>query len=919
MPDYGMPPLSRAEKLYRALLRLYPRKFRDEFGLDLIETFRDEQKAAMQSGLHMSLFWLETLRNLITQATIARVSTATGQAPARNRPNESLFPSVDNLLTESRIAFRALVRRPGFALTIAATLALAIGVNTAAFSVVDAVVLHPLQISEPENVVAAFKVSRTSPFDQLSYPAFIEFQSKARSLEKIAAFNSTTVPVTDANTSADYAAQFVTAEYFPIVGTRAAIGRVLNSGDNTDNERNEMVVLSHSFWINRFGGDSAIVGKHISVANKELTVVGVAARGFVGMNLATPQDMWIPISARLKLELGRSTLPGANDAGSESNMVSIIARMRAGATIEAVAAEMNAVERLRRKTIEVASAAGVGASAATPIVTVIPANDAAAAVRDRSTLIAYLRLLCSVVGITLLLACLNVANLMVVRSRERAVELGVRAALGATSTMLARYLLIEALMLALAGGFAGLAIAAVMLKLFASFALPGGIVLGNLNSALGPRVFLFTLGITIVSALAFGAYPAIAGARRTVLERFRSGETSPRPRLFGRSALLAVQIGIALTLLTGAATFVETLRMGLATNLGFDSERVAAVSIKPFFDGSREQRAELYANVTHRLEQMPGVEAAAATSFVPLQGSRALPFQRGAMQSAVIDAEVAQFPMVSVTPEYFRVLGMQIVSGRAFSSVDSDKSTRVAIINESTARQWWPVESAIGKIFTFTVDSDVRYTVVGVVRDTKYATVQDSGVMFAYSPMSQEDPRAQVHFIARTANPRSLLPALQNVVADAAPQLTTIRPRVVRDQINTVLLPQRFGATLLSCFALLALVLSAVGIHGTVSYTVARRRRELGVRMALGASGTSVVVTVLRDVGVATVCGIVIGSALAAATQQLLTHFLKNVSLPGYAPFVVATLLLSAIAMLASSLPALRATRINPMNVIRPS
>lgn len=915
MPDYGMPALTRGERVYRAMLRLYPKPFREEFSLDLVETFRDEQKTAVRNGTPLLLFWLGTLRELVVHATGARLSAAFGRASSRSNVGESCFPPLSDLSTEIRIASRALFRRPGFALTIVITLALAIGVNTAAFRVVDAVVLHPLRINDPGSVVAVYKVSRTSPYDPVSLASYSELKARSRTLSRIAAFAVATAELSDGNRIEEINAQFVTEEYFQIVGTRASVGRVLNPGDAVEAGSNEVAVLSHQFWTNKLGADSSIIGRSIKLAGRQVTVVGVTERGFRGTSLSIAPDMYMPVSCISKLALRASAMLGRGDLHSESSLFQIIARFHQGGSADEVADELNSIEKERKASLE---REVFGTASAAPILTVVPVNDAAAAVRDRSTLVAYLRLLCSVVGVTLLLACLNVANLMVVRSRERSIELGVRSALGATSIMLARFLLIEALILASVGGTLGVILAVALLKLFASFALPGNIVIGGLDTVAGPRVFLFVAAITLGSALVFGLYPASTGSRRSVQDRFRSSETSARPRLFGRGALLAMQIGIALTLLTGATTFVETLRTGLGSDLGFDSERIAAVSIKPNFDGTRAENAELYESVVRRLADVAGVESAAAASHVPLQSTRTLPFQIGAATpSPVPDAQIVQLPLAIITPNYFRVLGVPIVSGREFSSIDNDGGTRAIIVNESTARQLWPGQSPIAKQLTFL--NDITYTVVGVVRDTRYTTVQDSGSMFAYAPMTQEDPRANVTFVVRTQHPRMVLAAMQNTIADAAPQLVTVRPRIVRDQINAALMPQRFGATLLSSFALLALVLSAVGIHGTVAYTVSRRQRELGVRMALGASGASVTGTVLRDVAAATVCGIVLGGAFAAGTQKLLAHFLRNVSAPGFTPFTIATIVLTAIALMASAIPARRATRINPMNVIRPS
>ena len=817
---------------------------------------------------------------------------------------------INNLLLDLRLSARALSRRVGFTATVVLTLALAIGANAAVLSLLDVVLFRPLTIPDAKSAVAIFRATKTSLFDPVSLATFNGLVQQNKSFSQIAAFTTQSVSLRDGNTVDEVQVQFVTDNYFQALRIRPALGRFISPALGPQ----DVVVLSNSFWVNRFGKDTGAIGKNVRIGERQLTVVGVAAPDFHGTNLSSEPDMWMPVAMISSLDIGYASQLKIGDPNSELSHFLLIGRLRPGVSMQQASLDLNAIEHAR---LAIRESSGASLTSR-QVLSLVSANNAAASIRDRTTLVAYLRLLASVVAVTMLLACLNVANLMIVRGRERYVELGIRSALGATPTMIARQLCVESLLLAVAGGALGLTFAIVALKGFASFQLPGGIVIGNLDVGLNGRIVAATCLLTIACALVFGLYPAWSGARGSVYSRMRVTDASVRSRFSGRGALLAVQVAIALTLLTGATTFLESLRAGLSTNLGFDSELVAAVSIRPNFQGSREENALLYSRIVERASHIPGVSAAAATSHVPLEGARALPFTVGPIVAGRSpDAGTVMFPMTSVTTNYFNVLGVPILEGRSFAESDVNESERVTIVNQSTARALWPGESAVGKQITFW--NDLTYTVVGVVQDIKYSTIQDKGVLFAYAPLSQEDTRARVTFIARTARPDLALPQLQAVLAEVAPQLLSVRPRRVKDQINTVLMPQRFGAMLLSTFALVALVLSSVGIYGTVSFTVARRTRELGIRMALGGSRWHVVGTVLRDVAVSLGIGVLIGALATGGTHQLISHLLQDVGARGVSVFFFATAVLCVIAIGASSVPARRAARIDPMKAIRPS
>ena len=550
------------------------------------------------------------------------------------------------------------------------------------------------------------------------------------------------------------------------------------------------------------------------------------------------------------------------------------------------------------------------------LLNVLPLNQAAAPVADRATLVRYFRLVFAVVAVTLLMACSNIANLLIVRARERSAEIGIRTALGATASRIALQLGIESAVLAVLGGVLGLMLAVGVLQVFASFTLPGRISLQSLDIRLNPRVLAFAFGITALSAVIFGATPSLQSFRGNVVDRLRRTDTSVRTLFSSRGGLLALQVSISFTLLVGCALFLSSLRNGLNTKLGFNPDPIAAVSIRPRFSGRRVDNAMLYLSVVDRAGRTPGIGLAAVTSHIPLEGSRALPFTLGAAGSTEASSVTPKMmPIAAISRDYFRVLGTVIVDGRMFDRTDGPTAPRVVIINQSAARDFWPGESALNKHISLI--NDLTYTVVGVVADTKYSTLQDNGVPFAYAPIEQEETRGNVTFIARSNQPAVALASLSRSIAETSPELSVVRPRLVKDQISAALMPQRFGAWLLSIFALLALLLSAVGIYGTVSYTVARRTKEIGIRMALGARGASVVVSVLSETLAAVGIGIAGGVLITMYCTRLISHFLYGIEVTDWLPFVISMAVLVLVAVVAAAWPAFKSSRIDPLTAIR--
>ena len=812
-------------------------------------------------------------------------------------------------------ALRSLRRRPAFAATVVATLGLGMGANSAVFGVIDSVILHPLPIEHAGDLVAVHHATSSTPYGQNSFGSYRHFANERAAFAGVAGYVRRGLDYSNGQATESLNASFVTENYFSVLGVRAAIGRVIASNDPTAIVADPVVVLSDAFWRSRFGGDREIVGKQIQMAAQQLTVIGVAPEGFNGTDLSTPTAAWIPIGMLRSLAnnplFGRSDILGPD---SRIKLLGIIGRLGRGVSAAKAAAVLNTIDRQLDGDESPAARSQAGAQTASHI-SITPLTESAAGLSSRAELLRFVGLLFAVVSLTLLLACVNVANLVLIRTRERSMELGIRGALGASATRLARHLLIESATLSCAGALVGLVIALVATQLLSHFALPGGIILGQLRIGLDGRTLTFNALVAFGAAASVGLLPAIQAARGNVSD-ILVDRTSQPVAAGGRRAFLAIQIAISLMLLVGAGLFLRSLQGALGTDLGFDPRSLVAVSIRPDPSGRSDKLRQQATAIIGRLASTPNVQVAAAGSHVPLALSRQLPFTTGpATEAAPAHRTTLMLAMASVSPEYFRALNVPVVQGRGFDGRDVPDGAIVVVLNESAARSLWPGESALGKQINL---FDARtYTVVGVVPDIKYTSLQDQGVPFAYAPLSQEDVRGPLTFVVKTTRPQAVRSMLKRAVSETAPAIPVGEAELVSERINRVLMPQRFGATLLSLFAVVALCVSAVGIYGTVAYSVTRRTTEIGVRIALGAGRRDVMLLVLSESIAVVGAGICIGVLGAASSTQLLGHFLYKVSGLDWVSFAFAVVVVMVTCCLAVLGPAGRAVRIDPVRAIR--
>ncbi|MES2522569.1 MAG: ABC transporter permease [Gemmatimonadota bacterium] len=821
---------------------------------------------------------------------------------------------MSSLQQDVRFALRSFASRPGFVMTVIAALALGIGANAAVFSILDAVLLDPLPVNDPGQVVAVYEAqNEATPHGGMSFANYRKLAERSRTLTGLAAFSVSDIAVDVADHPEQLSAGLVTGNYFPVLGLRAVRGRLFTTADDGAPGASPHVVLSYAYWTSAFAADPKVVGRVIRIAGNPFSVIGVAPRGFSGTELQSAPALWIPITMHRSLSLGLLSSPQALETPFLS-IFSVVGRLRDGATAAQAAAELNAL----RGAIEQANPPSTGSGDRAPLakpVSVLPATEGAA-LRDRENLLRYVRMLLGTVLLTLLLACLNVANLMLVRGRERLAELGVRLALGATRRRIMRQLFVETALLAVTGAAAGLLVGAVTMRLFSSFSLPGGIRLSQAGFELDGRVLAFTAGLAIITAIGVGLAPAMTAARTDPAVALRTGSGRGTKRR-SHGLLVSGQIAISLVLLVGASLFLRSVRAGLRTDVGFDASPLTAISMEPRKVGYNKIRAlQLYRDAATRARQIPGVTSVSVATHVPLARAPMLPFSvAGGKQGENAPPPRVTAGFASVTPGHFATLGVRMQQGRDFAGTDNSTAGRVVILNESAARAFFGDASPLGQ--RLGLFGDIEYTVIGVVHDTKYQSVRDDGVPFVFAPLEQEPDVGGVSILVRSGTPDAVLPALRTALHETDASVPLRDARLVARQMDAALMPQRFGAMLLSVFGLVALAITAIGIYGTVAYTVTQRTREIGIRSALGAPRTHIMRLVLRSTGVAVLNGALLGGLLALAATRTAAHFLYGVEPTDMVAFVASATVLLCTTLLVALQPARRAARIDPAVAMR--
>jgi len=818
------------------------------------------------------------------------------------------------LTRDIRYALRSLGRSPGFTAVAIVTIALGIGVNSTIFSLVNAVLFRPLSVDRPEELVDIYGHSATSStHDTSSYPDFVDYSEQTETLSGLAAYTNFFANLSIDGSSELVVGEIVSSDYFRVLGVRPAIGRAFVPDEFAAAGASPVAILSHPFWQTRFAADPNVAGRTLRLNGITYTVVGVAPETFGGMFPAVTAQMWIPLTMVDEVE------PIGNQRGSGGigetrlerrgqRFLWIRGRRKPGVSVARVRAELESLaarlEEVYPDTNELERVA------------VLATNDVALNPDFDSTVAPAGMVLLGAVGLVLLVACANLANMMLSRAAGRQRELALRHTLGASQSRLVRQLLTESMILALAGGVVATALAYWLVGLIARFQPPLPIDIG-LDIAPDWRVLVFTLAVAGAAGIAFGLVPALRASRPDLVPALKGSSEGDgrRRRLSLRNALVVAQVSVSVVVLVAGALLARSLVAASRVDLGYDVDRTAYLSLAMEMNGyGPQESAVLLETGRLRLQALPQVEAVGMASRLPLElnNNGYGVFMEGHQESS--SSRPYFIDGASIDEHYLDVLGLTLLTGRGIEAADREGPDRVAVVTKTMADRYWPGDDAVGREFRTSWEGR-PYRIVGIVEDYKVDTPGESPKPYLHVPLPRETEFAG--FLVRTTTPAAeSVRALEQELRALDPDLVFLGTGTLREHADVRLFPIRAGAWLIGLFGALALILAAVGLYGVVSYSVSRRSREIGIRKALGAE-TGVVVGMILRQGMSLVgVGAVIGVVLAAVSARVLSSVLFVGALDPVS-FGTVCAVLAGVAVLANLIPARRASRVDPMLAVK--
>jgi predicted permease len=805
-------------------------------------------------------------------------------------------------VSQLRDATRSLQRRPGVAIVIVAILAVGIGVTTSVFSLFHQVLIRPLPVAEPEQLVTL----APAPMPVFSYPMFRDLEARQDVFAGLAAYDEIPANLVYEGRARSGASLAVSGGYFETLGLRAALGRLIGPQDEPALDESRVAVLSHAYWRTELGGDPGIIGRTLIVNGEALTIVGVAPAGFTGTVFGSQPQVFVPLTLGFMLR----DFPRNQAENRFAFNYRIFARLGSGIGVEQATAAINALHS--------GIIADVERGSPLPERTITLESGARG---DREEVASFARPLSVLLALTLvvlLVVCTNVASLLLARGAARANELTIRAAIGASRAQLMAQLFAEAALLALAGGVASLAVAAATLRVVA-WMVPANLA-GGIDVGLTPAVVLFAAAAAMATVLLFGLAPAIRATRvggRLIAVNTAGQAGGARGVASVRGVLTTAQLAFSVVLLVLAMLFAQSLANVARVDLGLEVESLATFNVAPRRSGYEPQRvAATYGRIEQALAAQPGVTAVGSAMIPLVSGSR---FTRGVQGFDVGQNVDPIVPINMVSTGFFAAIGVPLLAGREFADTDTVDSPSVVVVNQSFVQRFGLGDDVIGRRFRSPGgDSDLE--IVGLVADAAYSGTgvkQDVPPQY-YQPLSQVDFGSTRHFYVRSAvSPDALLRTIARVVADVDADLPVDGLRTMESQFANDVYVDRLVSALSAAFAILATLLTAVGLYGTLSYAVTQRTRELGVRLALGAVPQRLLAMVLRQVGAMAAIGCALGLAAAAMLVGAAQAILYGVSSYDPAAFAAAVVVLCVVALAAGYFPARRASRIAPMAALR--
>ena len=820
---------------------------------------------------------------------------------------------MNDILKDIRYGIRLLAKSPGFTAVAVLSLALAIGANTTMFTIINAVFLTSLPVQNIQELVSVSGLDQNNKvvnlnLTPLSWQNFEDYKKQNDVFSGLAGFIGTGLTLTGFGDPQNIPGQLVSANYFDVLGVKPAMGRTFGPDEDQGAGGHPVVVHSPAAWTRVLNADPGNIHRVITLNNQSFTVIGVAAPNFKGtFTLGNPDVIWVP-SSMYQQVLSGTLLEFF--VSRRALFVNAVGRLKQGVSLEQAEAAM--------KTIASRLAAEYPQANEGRSIKLSPLAQAALGINQQAQFRMAGGVLMTVVGLVLLIACVNLANLLLARAGAREREVGIRTALGAGRSRLIRQLLTESVVLSLAGGAAGLLIAFWARDLLWSFR-PPFLNANAVSLSLDQRVLAFTAGISIFTGLLFGLIPALKFSSPNLNESLKVGGrsgTSSWMRTRARAILVVVEVALALIALVGAGLFVQSMRRAQRIDLGFETEKLFVIAVNLGAQNMEQARGEqFYANALARAKASPGVANAAVSSNFPLGGGflRSV-FKEGQEQKA------GQRDLLTLTnivsPEYFDTLRISPVRGRVFNEFDRAGTPAVVVVNEAMAKKFWPGENAMGKRFTFFGQTQVR-EIVGIVRNATVFPVGEEPQAAIYLPLAQNFTPAATIQVRTTGLPESVMEAVRKQIQAVEPNLPLTNIATIKQQLDQALFAPRMGAALLGLFGLLALALAGIGIYGVMAYSVTQRTQEIGIRVALGAARGEIIRMVLKQGMMLAAIGLAIGLLASAALARLVSGLLFGVSATDPLVFGTVSLILAAVAFVACYVPARRATRIDPLIALR--
>lgn len=813
------------------------------------------------------------------------------------------LPLIETLIQDMRYGMRRLTRSPGFTTIALLSLGLGIGANTAIFSLVNTALLRPLPVERPEQLISLTNATDNRRFPTFSYPNYKDFRDRNDVFDGLLAYRFAPLSLSHDGINERTWGYVVTGNYFEVLGVKPALGRMISPDDDRLPGAHPVTVLSYQCWQQRFGGEPGIVGKTLIANGRTFTVIGVAPQGFFGTEIIAAPELWFPMAMQAQIEVGNDWL---EKRGVENLFIQ--GRLKPGVSVGQAQTSLSAIAlQLEGEYPEINEGKRVLLSPPGMMGGVM-----------RGAVLGFTGLLMVVVAFVLLLACTNLANLLLARATERRKEIAVRQALGASRLRIVWQLMAESMLLSIGSGLLGLLLAYWLVNLAVALKPPVDVPL-FIDLHIDYRVLIFTCLISLATGVLFGLLPALQATKVDILPALKDEpSTGDLRRSWLKSGLIVLQVALSLVLLVGGGLMLRALQRAQALDLGFNPQNAVEVSYDLRLQGYDSARGrEFQKFLLERVRALPGVRAAGITDLAPvdLHFGRDAVFIEGQQPERATNAPRAMASRIS--PGYFQAMSTRLVRGRDFTEQDDKNSPPVAIINEAFARRFWPGQDPLGKRFRQGGPESPLMEVVGVVQDGKYAGLNETPQPYACRPISQAYAGTNTVIVRTDSDPQRLLPLIRNEVQQLDEHMPLASAKTLAERLAMPLLPARIAASLFASFGMLALALAAIGIYGIMSYSVSRRTHEIGVRLALGAQASDVLRLILGQGMTPVLIGVVLGISAALLVTRLMKSLLFGMSAADPLTYTGVAVLLVSVALLASYIPARRATKIDPMQALR--